>query len=250
MIRSERDDNGRRIESPYLGWPRRSRLALGRLARTRCTPERATHRGTGSSWWVRPSGGERTSSVTRTRQDAIRRSLSARTSGPTGSGAGWMPFLIEDRVAPTKPRRRPVPTAIVTHTEPFHLSKGGHRPLDYVAAAGPAAGPISGRADEGGPFGARVSGPRGDRLKEPAQQGPLVNYLDEADRIRRGACVDCGTLGGRCRDPRRATGTLHRSRQGSYSDFRGGLSSKARDNSRQPRANDSRALGTPGDRIS
>jgi alkanesulfonate monooxygenase SsuD/methylene tetrahydromethanopterin reductase-like flavin-dependent oxidoreductase (luciferase family) len=89
--------------------------------------------------------------------------------------------LIAARVAPLTQHVGLVPTAIVTHTEPFHLSKA-IATLDYVS--GGRAGvriQISGRADEATHFGRReVSGLRSDRLKEAAEQRAIAEYLDEA----------------------------------------------------------------------
>ncbi|WP_433366648.1 LLM class flavin-dependent oxidoreductase [Actinoplanes sp. CA-142083] len=70
--------------------------------------------------------------------------------------------LIAARVAPATTRIGLVPTATVTHTEPFHISKA-LATLDYVS--GGRAGwrvQVSGRAHEAAHFGRRVVGPLDD----------------------------------------------------------------------------------------
>jgi alkanesulfonate monooxygenase SsuD/methylene tetrahydromethanopterin reductase-like flavin-dependent oxidoreductase (luciferase family) len=89
--------------------------------------------------------------------------------------------LIAARVAPLTEHIGLVPTAIVTHTEPFHLSKA-IATLDYVS--GGRAGvrvQVSGRADEAAHFGRRDSPPlRLDNLDDPRTQQVIVEHFDEA----------------------------------------------------------------------
>ncbi|MFT4083367.1 MAG: LLM class flavin-dependent oxidoreductase [Nocardioides sp.] len=92
--------------------------------------------------------------------------------------------LIAARVAPATRRIGLVPTAIVTHTEPFHLSKA-IATLDY-AAAGRAGVQvrISGRADEAAHFGRRTITPftAADRadLERPDVRARLADAFAEA----------------------------------------------------------------------
>jgi alkanesulfonate monooxygenase SsuD/methylene tetrahydromethanopterin reductase-like flavin-dependent oxidoreductase (luciferase family) len=89
--------------------------------------------------------------------------------------------LIAARVAPLTGHIGLVPTAIVTHTEPFHLSKA-IATLDYVS--GGRAGvrvQVSGRADEAAHFGRRDIAPlRIDELDDPVVQQAMVERFDEA----------------------------------------------------------------------
>jgi alkanesulfonate monooxygenase SsuD/methylene tetrahydromethanopterin reductase-like flavin-dependent oxidoreductase (luciferase family) len=85
--------------------------------------------------------------------------------------------LIAARVAPLTRNIGLLPTAVVTHTEPFHLSKA-IATLDYVSTG--RAGVrvrISGRPDEAALFGRRTIPPV--RLAE-AETGPLAELFDEA----------------------------------------------------------------------
>jgi alkanesulfonate monooxygenase SsuD/methylene tetrahydromethanopterin reductase-like flavin-dependent oxidoreductase (luciferase family) len=89
--------------------------------------------------------------------------------------------LIASRVAPLTSHIGLVPTATVTHTEPFHISKA-IATLDYVS--GGRAGwrvQVSGRAHEAGHFGRRtlpVIAP--GRLDEPATRAVVRDLFDEA----------------------------------------------------------------------
>jgi alkanesulfonate monooxygenase SsuD/methylene tetrahydromethanopterin reductase-like flavin-dependent oxidoreductase (luciferase family) len=89
--------------------------------------------------------------------------------------------LIAARVAPATRHIGLVPTAITTHTEPFHLSKA-IATLDYVS--GGRAGvrvQIAGRADTAAHFGRREIGRLSlDRLAEPAGQRLFAEHFDEA----------------------------------------------------------------------
>jgi alkanesulfonate monooxygenase SsuD/methylene tetrahydromethanopterin reductase-like flavin-dependent oxidoreductase (luciferase family) len=89
--------------------------------------------------------------------------------------------LVAARIAPLTHHIGLVPTAVVTHTEPFHLSKA-IATLDYVS--GGRAGvriKISGRADEAGHFGRREHPPfRIDNLSDPAVQRAIVAHFEEA----------------------------------------------------------------------
>jgi alkanesulfonate monooxygenase SsuD/methylene tetrahydromethanopterin reductase-like flavin-dependent oxidoreductase (luciferase family) len=89
--------------------------------------------------------------------------------------------LIAARVAPTTRHVGFVPTAVVTHTEPFHLSKA-IATLDYVS--GGRAGvrvQLAGRPDAAAHFGRREQ-PRLsiDRLDDPEVQRWMVEHFDEA----------------------------------------------------------------------
>ncbi|WP_433293633.1 LLM class flavin-dependent oxidoreductase [Actinoplanes sp. CA-030573] len=89
--------------------------------------------------------------------------------------------LIAARVAPLTTGIGLVPTATVTHTEPFHISKA-LATLDYVS--GGRAGwrvQVSGRAHEAGHFGRRTLPviERG-RLHEPATRQVVEDLFDEA----------------------------------------------------------------------
>ena len=89
--------------------------------------------------------------------------------------------LIAARVAPATRHIGFVPTAIMTHTEPFHLSKA-IATLDYVSSG--RAGvrvQIAARADEAAHFGRReilaaAAGPRGG----PGRAAAIVEHFDEA----------------------------------------------------------------------
>jgi alkanesulfonate monooxygenase SsuD/methylene tetrahydromethanopterin reductase-like flavin-dependent oxidoreductase (luciferase family) len=89
--------------------------------------------------------------------------------------------LIAARVASLTANIGLVPTAIVTHTEPFHLSKA-IATLDYVS--GGRAGvrvQVSGRADEAAHLGRRDFPPlRLDKLDDPVVQQASVERFDEA----------------------------------------------------------------------
>lgn len=92
--------------------------------------------------------------------------------------------LIAARVAPLTEHIGLVPTAIVTHTEPFHVSKAVAT-LDYVS--GGRAGvrvQVSGRADEAAHFGRRTITPLTvedlARLNEPDDSSPASELFDEA----------------------------------------------------------------------
>ncbi|WP_329562307.1 LLM class flavin-dependent oxidoreductase [Kitasatospora sp. NBC_01266] len=89
--------------------------------------------------------------------------------------------LIAARVAPLTRHIGLVPTAVVTHTEPFHLSKA-IATLDYVS--GGRAGvrvQVSGRSDEAAHFGRRTVPPlRIEELASPAGQALLAELFDEA----------------------------------------------------------------------
>jgi alkanesulfonate monooxygenase SsuD/methylene tetrahydromethanopterin reductase-like flavin-dependent oxidoreductase (luciferase family) len=93
--------------------------------------------------------------------------------------------LVAARVAPTTRHIGLVPTVIVTHTEPFHMSKA-IATLDYVS--GGRAGvrvQVSSRQDDAAHFGRRSlpslpADQSPDRLGEPGTQQALVEYFDEA----------------------------------------------------------------------
>jgi alkanesulfonate monooxygenase SsuD/methylene tetrahydromethanopterin reductase-like flavin-dependent oxidoreductase (luciferase family) len=89
--------------------------------------------------------------------------------------------LIAARVAPVTRHIGLVPTAITTHTEPFHLSKA-IATLDYVS--GGRAGvrvQIAGRADTAAHFGRREIPPLSvERFAEPDMQRVAADHFDEA----------------------------------------------------------------------
>ena len=89
--------------------------------------------------------------------------------------------LIAARAAPATRQIGFVPTAITTHTEPFHLSKA-IATLDYVS--GSRAGirvQVAARADTAAHFGRREIPPlRADRLADPDVQQLIADHFDEA----------------------------------------------------------------------
>jgi alkanesulfonate monooxygenase SsuD/methylene tetrahydromethanopterin reductase-like flavin-dependent oxidoreductase (luciferase family) len=89
--------------------------------------------------------------------------------------------LIAARAAPATRHIGFVPTAITTHTEPFHLSKA-IATLDYVS--GGRAGirvQVAARADTAAHFGRReVPRLRADRLADPEIQRLTAGHFDEA----------------------------------------------------------------------
>ena len=89
--------------------------------------------------------------------------------------------LIAARAAPRTRRIGFVPTAVTTHTEPFHTSKA-IATLDYVSAG--RAGvrvQIAGRTDTAAHFGRREIPPLSvDRLADPDVQTLLARHFDEA----------------------------------------------------------------------
>jgi alkanesulfonate monooxygenase SsuD/methylene tetrahydromethanopterin reductase-like flavin-dependent oxidoreductase (luciferase family) len=89
--------------------------------------------------------------------------------------------LIASRIAPLTSRIGLVPTAVVTHTEPFHLSKA-IATLDYVS--GGRAGvrvQVSGRKAEADHFGRRTQPEfRPEDLREPDAAPFIAELFDEA----------------------------------------------------------------------
>ena len=89
--------------------------------------------------------------------------------------------LIAARAAPRTRRIGFVPTAVTTHTEPFHTSKA-IATLDYVSSG--RAGvrvQIAGRTDTAAHFGRREIPPLTvDRLADPDVQALLARHFDEA----------------------------------------------------------------------
>jgi len=89
--------------------------------------------------------------------------------------------LIAARAAPTTRHIGFVPTAITTHTEPFHLSKA-IATLDYVSSG--RAGirvQVAVRADTAAHFGRReIPRLRADRLADPETQRLIAGHFDEA----------------------------------------------------------------------
>ncbi|MFJ5880017.1 LLM class flavin-dependent oxidoreductase [Kitasatospora cineracea] len=90
--------------------------------------------------------------------------------------------LVAARIAPLTRHIGLVPTAVVTHTEPFHLSKAVAT-LDFVS--GGRAGlrvKVSGRVDEAGHFGRRgAPALRADDLDSPAASAALAAEFGEAE---------------------------------------------------------------------
>jgi alkanesulfonate monooxygenase SsuD/methylene tetrahydromethanopterin reductase-like flavin-dependent oxidoreductase (luciferase family) len=87
--------------------------------------------------------------------------------------------LIAARIAPLSRRIGLVPTAVVTHTEPFHLSKA-IATLDYVSAG--RAGlrvQITARPNEAAHFGRRTI-PRVDAYDSPGARDLVTDLFDEA----------------------------------------------------------------------
>ncbi|MEU5262225.1 LLM class flavin-dependent oxidoreductase [Amycolatopsis sp. NPDC021455] len=89
--------------------------------------------------------------------------------------------LTAARVAPLTSHIGLVPTAVVTHTEPFHLSKA-IATLDYVSTG--RAGvrvQVAGRAEDNRHFGRREFGEfRLEDAAEPDKPSPLADLFDEA----------------------------------------------------------------------
>ena len=89
--------------------------------------------------------------------------------------------LIAARAAPATRHIGFVPTAITTHTEPFHLSKA-IATLDYVSSG--RAGirvQVAARASTAAHFGRREIPPlRADRLADPEMQRLIAGHFDEA----------------------------------------------------------------------
>jgi len=89
--------------------------------------------------------------------------------------------LVAARVAPTTTHIGLVPTAVVTHTEPFHISKA-IATLDYVSTG--RAGvrvQITARPHEAALFGRRTFPPfRLEDLDTPAGQQRIADHFDEA----------------------------------------------------------------------
>lgn len=87
--------------------------------------------------------------------------------------------LTAARVAPTTRHIGLVPTAVVTHTEPFHLSKA-IATLDYVSTG--RAGlrvQVSGRADEAAHFGRRTVEPWRPELAAGVVAGQLPSWVED-----------------------------------------------------------------------
>ena len=110
-----------------------------------------------------------------------------------------------DAVLDRRPRRAADPThrrwsrpSIVTHTEPFHVSKA-IATLDYVSS-----GRAGVRVQVGGPAGTRprtsaaatrARRHRAERRRPRVRAGTLAELLRRGRRLRRGACAGCGTAG-------------------------------------------------------
>ena len=175
--------------------------------------------GTGPTWSPKPSAACWTSSPSRTasrlqsddtfraddRADRVRGRLDA--------------VLIASRVAPLTRHIGLVPTAVVTHTEPFHLSKA-IATLDYVS---------SGRAGvrvqvAPSPEAARTSAtdiPSCPRPRSPTRTHARSRPPRRGGGLRRGAAPAVGQLGGRRRDPRRRDRPVRRPEQAALHRLRG-----------------------------
>ena len=118
--------------------------------------------------------------------------------------------LIAARVAPLTRHIGLIPTVIVTHTEPFHVSKA-IATLDYASngragvrvrvSASPQEAATSAAASRAGP-----AGPRDPAVRQ------LTPAVRRGGRLRRGGPAAVGQLGGRRRDPRRRHRPVHRPR--------------------------------------
>ncbi|MCW2495655.1 LLM class flavin-dependent oxidoreductase, partial [Jatrophihabitans sp.] len=89
--------------------------------------------------------------------------------------------LIAARVAPTTSHLGFLPTAVATHTEPFHVSKA-IATLDYVSSGrGGVRIQLAPRQDTAAHFGRREFGRIGlDNLADPAVQQAIADSFDEA----------------------------------------------------------------------
>ncbi len=106
---------------------------------------------------------------------------SVETSARTACAVAWTPCSIAARAAPRTRHIGFVPTAVTTHTEPFHTSKA-IATLDYVSTG--RAGvrvQIAGRADAAAHFGRREIPPLSvERLGDPDVQALIAAHFDEA----------------------------------------------------------------------
>ncbi len=102
-------------------------------------------------------------------------------SGPGHVTGRLDAVLIAARVAPLTSRVGLVPTATVTHTEPFHVSKA-IATLDHVSTGrGGWRVQVSGRAEEAAHFGRRtIPGIRPENLDSPEVQAAIRELFDEA----------------------------------------------------------------------
>ena len=130
--------------------------------------------------------------------------------------------LTAARIAPHTTRIGLVPTAVTTHTEPFHLSTS-IATLDYVSEGRAGWRPrVAASPDEARHFGRREFPPlTQENVTDPAVAAHLSDLFDEAADAVPGRAAAVGLLGGRRGDPRRAgrrfvdRGKLH------YIDFDG-----------------------------
>ena len=109
--------------------------------------------------------------------------------------------LIAARTAPATRHIGIVPTAITTHTEPFHLSKA-IATLDYVSSG--RAGirvQVAVRADTAAHFGRRRSAAAGGPPRGSGHAASGRRPLRRGGRLRGGAAPALGQLGGRRGDP-------------------------------------------------
>ena len=180
-------------------------LASGRVARAAGPARRAAHRpATGPTSSPRPSAACSTSSPSRT--GLLRLQLARRTDQVAGRLDA---VLIAARVAPLTRGIGLIPTVIVTHTEPFHISKA-IATLDYVSTG--RAGVrvrVSAQPGRGRAFGRRSPRLPRDRADPAADVGRAAR---RGGRLRRGDPAAVGQLGGRRRDPRRRDRPVHRPR--------------------------------------
>ena len=135
--------------------------------------------------------------------------------------------LVAARVAPLTRNIGLIPTAIATHTEPFHLSKA-IATLDYVSTG--RAGVrirVSGGPQEAELFGRRTA--ERYRLEDADRPGtPIAALFDEAADYVEVDAQAVGQLGGRRGDPRRRHRPVRRPREAALHRFRGRAVQRAR----------------------
>ena len=122
--------------------------------------------------------------------------------------------LTAARIAPHTARIGLVPTAVTTHTEPFHLSTS-IATLDYVSEGRAGWRPrVAASPGEARHFGRREfpRAHRGERHRPRRRRAPQ-RPVRRGRRRRRGRAAAVGLLGGRRGDPRRAGRPVRRPRQ-------------------------------------
>ena len=144
--------------------------------------------------------------------------------------------LIAARVAPLTRHIGLVPTVVVTHTEPFHVSKA-IATLDYVStgpgrASGSGCRPARTRPRTSG--GAAVP-PLDLRTARPGGPAADRRAVRRGRRLRRGGPAAVGQLGGRRRDPRRRDRPVRRPGQAALHRLRRAATSASRARRSRPR---------------